>query len=60
MQAEILNKKEVAEIVGYHPNYFNTWKDSERGARFRRVVVELEPNRYNRASVERYVRGANY
>jgi hypothetical protein len=60
VRAEILNKKQVAQMLGKHPNYFRAWMNSPKGERFRRVVKEREPNEFNLREVERYLEGANY
>ncbi|MHA7612056.1 hypothetical protein [Weissella viridescens] len=55
-----INAKETAEIIGYSPKYFSTWRhgDSKRAQRFRRVVKETDPNWFNKRSVERFNEGA--
>lgn len=60
MRSEILNKKQLAQMLGKHPNYIRTWINSHKGERFRRVVKEREPNEFNLREVERYLEGANY
>lgn len=60
MRAELINTKQLTEILGMHPNSFRRWLASPRAERFRRVVHEREPNRWRLKEIERWLDGAEY
>lgn len=54
----VWNQQETAKKLGKSPDTFRNWKNSKSAERFNRVVIEVEPNKYNAHSVMRYLNGA--